>query len=274
MIKIFVDSGSSIKQSEKEKLNVEIIPLRFMFDETEYEDGIQLTTEEFYKKMEEGKKSFPKTSLPYLDKMQENVEKYTSQGYDVIFLSISSKISGAYNAYKSTFKNNPKVHVVDTLNAVGGIRILVDVILKHIDKTVDFILKKIDEIIPRIRVLAIPSTLDYLLAGGRLSKKDWLFGSILNIKPLITIEDGKVGVYGKKIGLKSAMKYLVNEYESKVDTDYVTVPSYSYTNENLQTIISMTDEKYKQNFTQQDDICHVIACHWGPGAFGYVFVEK
>ena len=77
-----------------------------------------------------------------------------------------------------------------------------------------------------------------------------------------------------EIGLKSAMKYLVNEYESKVDTDYVTVPSYSYTNENLQTIISMTDEKYKQNFTQQDDICHVIACHWGPGAFGYVFVEK
>lgn len=245
-----------------------------MIDETEYEDGIDLTTEEFYKKIGNDKKTFPKTSLPYLDKMKENVEKYTSRGDDVIILSLSSKISGACDAYKSTFKDNPKVHVVDTLSVVGGIRILVDVVLKNINKALDFILKKLDEIIPKIRVLAIPSTLDYLFAGGRLSKKDWLFGSILNIKPIITVKDGKVGVYGKKMGLKSAMKYMVNEYESMVDTNYVTVPSYSYINENLQTLISMTDDKYKQNFTPQDDICHAIACHWGPGAFGYAFVEK
>lgn len=245
-----------------------------MMGDVEYEDGTELSTKDFYKKMQENKNSFPKTSLPYLDRMKEKVEKYTSQGHDVILLSISSKISGACNAYKSTFKDNPKVHVVDTLSVVGGVRILVDVILKNLDKAVDYILNKIDQIIPKIRVIAIPSTLDYLFAGGRLSKKDWLFGSILNIKPIITIKDGRVCVYGKKIGLKNAMKYIVNEYETKVDENYVTVPSYSYSNENLQSIISMTNDKYKQNFTPQDDICHVIACHWGPGAFGYVFVEK
>lgn len=274
MIKVFVDSGSSIKQSEKEKLNVEIIPLRFMIAGEEYEDGIQLTTEEFYKKINKDKKSFPKTSLPYLDKVKESIEEYTDKGYDVIFLSISSKISGAFSAYQTIFKANPKVHVVDTLNAVGGIRILVDYINKNADKSVDYILSKLNEIIPKIRVMAIPETLDYLLAGGRLAKKEWLFGTILSLKPVITIRDGKVCVYGKKIGLKSAMKFIVSEYESKVDTRYPTVPSYSYKRDNLDALIAITKDKFKNNFTDEDDICHVIACHWGPGAFGYVFVEK
>ena len=76
MIKVFVDSGSSIKQEEKEEYNVEIIPLRFLMGDTEYKDGIDLSIDEFYNLLIE-KKLFPKTSLPQLDEVHEKVTKET-----------------------------------------------------------------------------------------------------------------------------------------------------------------------------------------------------
>lgn len=79
MLRVFVDSGSSIKQSEKEKLNVEIIPLRYYFGENEYQDDIDLDIDQFYDILI-NQKQFPKTSLPYLDVLEEKVNKYTTEG--------------------------------------------------------------------------------------------------------------------------------------------------------------------------------------------------
>ena len=125
MLKIFVDSGSSIKQDEKEQYGVEIIPLRYLLGETEYQDGIDLTIDEFYDKLI-NEKLFPKTSLPYLDELEERVTRFTNEGHDVLIISISSGISGTFNAFTTLFAENKKVRVVDSWSAVGGIKILVE----------------------------------------------------------------------------------------------------------------------------------------------------
>ena len=120
MIKIFVDSGSSIKEDEKEQEQVEIIPLRYLLGDKEYQDGVDLSIDEFYDKLI-NEKLFPKTSLPNLDIVEERVNMLTSAGDDVILITLSSEISGTYNAFKTLFENNSKVHVVDSRLAVGGI---------------------------------------------------------------------------------------------------------------------------------------------------------
>ena len=97
MLKVFVDSGSSIKQYEKELYNVEIIPLKILLGDKEYLDGIDLTNEVFYDYLENNK-VFPKTSLPQLDVLEEEITKITEEGNDVIIVTISSEISGTYNA--------------------------------------------------------------------------------------------------------------------------------------------------------------------------------
>ncbi len=273
MIKVFVDTGSSIKQEEKEELGVELIPLRYLLGDNEYEDGVDITIEEFYKYLIE-EKLFPKTSLPFLDKLEEKVTALTNEGHDVIILSISSGISGTYNAFKTLFSENDKVKVIDTLSAVGGVRILVHEINKYKDKGIDFVVEKVNKLIPRLKILAIPETLDYLYKGGRLSKKDWLLGSILNIKPVIGVEGG-VKVAAKKIGLKNAMKFISQSLvDMKCDENYPIVPSYTYNDENLKKLIEMTDEKYHKQMIAFDNLDPVIACHWGPNAFGYIFVTK
>ena len=274
MLRVFVDSGSSIKQDEKEKYQVEIIPLRYIMGDVEYNDGLDITIDEFYDLLI-NKKYFPKTSLPSLLEAKEKIEQYVKLGDDVIVITISSGLSGTHSALYKMFEGCEKVRVIDSLSAVGGIKILLHELNKHRDESLDKLVERIKNLIPRIKVLAIPETLNYLMKGGRLSKKDWLLGTVLKIKPLITLTKGKVKVESKKIGLKNAMQALAKGLDKfNCDINYPIVPSFTYNKVNLGKLINITDDKYKECMIEYDNLDPVIACHWGPNAFGYIFVTK
>lgn len=273
MLRVFVDSGSSIKQEEKSKYDIEIIPLRYLMGEKEYEDGLDQSIEEFYEMLITNK-LFPKTSLPYLDKLEKKVSEYTKSGDEVIILVFSSKLSSTFDSIKALFEDNPKVKVIDTMVAVGGIRILVEEINKYRDQPLDVIVDKIENLIPRIKILAIPETLNYLLKGGRLSIKDWILGTSFHIKPVITFKDGYVKVECKKIGLKNAAKYIAAELDKTIDPSYPIIASYTYKDKNLKLLLNLVDQKYLPLMSDFDNIDPVIACHWGPNACGFIFVTK
>lgn len=271
MIKVFVDSGSSIKQHEKELYNVEILPLKILLNGKEYLDGIDLSMDIFYKELIDNKQ-FPKTSLPSLEETEKRVLDYVNKGDDVIILTISSGISGTYNAMKTLFLDYDKVKVIDTKTAVGGIRILVHEINKYCDESIDFVIEKINALIPKIRVFAIPETLTYLHKGGRLSTIGYIAGSLFQIKPVIELRN-KVSVAHKALGLNKAMNLILAKLET-CDINYPIVPSYTYKTDNLDKLISKADEKYKKAMIEFDNLDPAIACHWGPNAFGFIFVEK
>lgn len=275
MRKIFVDSGSSIKIDELEKYNVELIPLKILIGDKEYlDDGIDLPIDKFYDLLN-NTKEFPKTSLPQLDEVEKRVLEYTNKGDEVIIITISSKISGTYNSFKLLFEDNKNVLVVDSMCAVGGIRLLVDMINRNSDKSFSELTKLIDDFIPHIQIMAIPETLHNLQKGGRLSKTEWLIGSILQIKPTIGFKDGKVRVLAKNRGLKKAMKDVVSKLnELDCDPNYDIIASYTFNKKNVLDLIEMTDEKYKSQIRVFDDLDPAIACHWGPNAFGFIFVSK
>ena len=274
MLRIIVDSGSSIKQSEKEKLGVDILPLQILFDNDEYEDGIDLEMDLFYHKLIDEAK-FPKTSLPKMDYAEKLVDEYTKNGDDILFIAFSSELSGTYNVLSNLFRDHKNVRVVDSKNAVGGIRLLVLEALKYKDESLDIVYNKVENLKKRLRILAVPETLTYLLRGGRLSKKEWLLGTIIAIKPIISLIDGKAKVISKKRGLKNAMKHineLIDEY--KVDLNYPIIAEYSYNISNVTELESYLKQEYKENISYYDEIATAVACHWGPNAFGLVFVEQ
>ena len=270
-----MDSGSSIKIDELEKYNVELIPLKILIGDKEYfDDGIDLTIEKFYNLIE-NEDEFPKTSLPRLDLVEERVKQYTDNGDEVIIITISSKISGENNALKLLFEENKKVLVLDSKCAVGGIRLIVDFLNKNKDIPFNQIEKRVEEFIPKIQIMAIPETLRNLLRGGRLSKTEWLLGSILQIKPTIGFKDGKVRVLSKNRGIKKAMKEVVSMLEElDCDTSYDIIASYTLNKVNVDELVSMTPDKYKEAIRVYDNLDPAIAVHWGPNAFGYVFVSK
>ena len=273
MLKVFVDSGSSIKQYEKELYNVEIIPLKILLGDKEYLDGIDLTNEVFYDYLENNK-VFPKTSLPQLDVLEEEITKITEEGNDVIIVTISSDISGTYNAIRMLFADNDKVHLIDSRSAVGGIRLIVDEINNNRDLPINEIIGKVNELIPRIRIAAIPETLEYLHKGGRLSTKEYIIGTAIHLKPLIGFAEGKVKMVGKAIGLKRAMKALNDMVEKDgVDTNYQFIAAMTNGKDNLENLLRGLNPKYKELIKTYDDLDHAIAAHWGPNAFGYIYVK-
>lgn len=275
MLRIFADSGCSIKREEAERYGVEILPLKILLGDREYDDGLNLSMEEFYHALiEEG--MFPKTSLPALSEGNARVHEAVRSGDDVIVLTISSGISGTHHALHMLFDGEPHIRVIDTKTAVGGIRILITELNKMRNASLDEAEEMLNALIPRLRVIAIPETLEYLHRGGRLSKTAWIAGSLAQIKPLISLNSrtGGVEMHSKALGKKRAMRALVGILEEQCDTDYPIVPSYTYNTDNVDALIAMTDTKFHACMTEYDDLDPAIACHWGPNAFGYIFVAK
>ena len=208
MRRIIVDSGSSIKIAEKEKYGVDILPIRLQMGEESFLDGVDLSADEFYRRLK-GSSQFPKTSLPSLEETQNLVDSYTSQGDEVLIITISSGISGTYQTLKMLFDEYENVVVFDSQLAVGGIRFLVEEAIRYQKESMEVVIEKLNKLLPRIVIAAVPETLDYLLAGGRLSKSSWMVGTLLSINPIITFIDGKVEVLTKKRGIKQSKKAIV-----------------------------------------------------------------
>ena len=273
MLRIVVDSGSSIKQDEREKYGVDILPLRVQMGEDSFLDGVDLSVDEFYDRLI-NLKEFPKTSLPSLEDAQNLVESYTNQGDDVLIITISSGISGTFQTMRMLFEENDKVTVFDSQMAVGGIRFLVQEARKYEKEGMNVIVEKLNALVPRIVTAAIPETLDYLLAGGRLSKLSWMLGTMLSIKPVIGFVETKVTVLSKKRGLKQAMKQIVDmAVEDHCDPEYGIVASYTYNKANIDQVIQMSPVEIQQMVNVYDNLIPSIACHWGPNAFGYIYVK-
>lgn len=273
MRRIIVDSGSSIKREERERYGVDILPIQLEMGGTSFLDGVNLSTEEFYSRLKDSKQ-FPKTSLPSLEQAKMLVDAYTGQGDEVLIITISSEISGTYQAIKMLFADYENVEVFDSRLAVGGIRFLVEEARKLEREPMEVVIEKLNALLPRIVIAAIPETLDYLLAGGRLSKSSWMVGKLLSIIPIITFLDGKVAVLSKKRGIKQSKKALVEMLlEDQADKSYGIIAAYTYNKENVDEVVDMLPDAYKNAVSVYDDLCSSIACHWGPNAFGLIYVK-
>ena len=97
---------------------------------------------------------------------------------------------------------------------------------------------------------------------------------LLPINPIITFLDGKVSVLAKKRGINQGKRALVNMIqEDKADKEYGIIAAFTYNKENVDDMIQMLPDEYKQAVTVYDELCSSIACHWGPNAFGFIYVK-
>ena len=273
MRRIIVDSGSSIKQAEKELYGVDILPIQLLMGNESFLDGVNLSSEEFYHRLK-NRGQFPKTSLPSLEEAQKLVDLYTENGDEVLIITISSGISGTYQALKILFTEYKNVEVFDSMLAVGGVRFLVDEAKRNEHETMDTVIEKLTDLRQRIVIAAIPETLDYLLAGGRLSKSSWMVGKLLSIIPVITFIDGKVEVLSKKRGIKQGKRALIEMVQQdRADRSYGIIAAYTYNRDNVADVVRMLPDEYGEAVSVYDDLCSSIACHWGPNAFGLIYVK-
>ena len=280
-VQIVIDSACDMPKSTADQLGLHYLPLRTIFEDQEYLDGVTLTGEQFYEKLIETD-TVPKTSqIPPAD-FEAAFEKIVEAGDTVLCITVSSQVSGTYqSAMIAAERFGDKVIVVDSLNVTIGEQLLVlrAVRLRNEGWNAWEIAEILNHEKQRIRLIALLDTLEYLKKGGRISSTAALAGSILNIKPVIAVVDGKLEVMGKARGSKNGnnkLKELVQSCRG-IDFDRPFMLAYSGLSDHLlRKYITDSHELYEGK-TDHLPVCRIgstIGTHAGPGAIGVAFFEN
>ncbi|MBO8161921.1 MAG: DegV family protein [Thermosipho sp. (in: Bacteria)] len=219
MIKIITDSASDLPKKFIENYNIEIVPLTVEVEGKIYSDGVDISPTQFYKLMSESK-TLPKTSRPSPELFRKVFEKYTKLGYDLLCLTISSKLSGTFqaaNLAKNMQKYDKNIEIFDTLGASSGEGLQV---IKAAElASQGYKLSKIIEILNSYRkemnILILLDTLENIVKGGRLSRTKGIIGKILNFKIILQGVDGAVEMLEKVRGKKKFFEKVLKIIEEK-----------------------------------------------------------
>ncbi len=278
-IKIMIDSNADFSQEKAKELGFLYMPIRVQMDEKEYLDGVDLLPNEFYEKLEKCKK-VPQTSLINEFHWDEAFERATADGSELVVITISSKLSGTYQAAVNAAKGfGNKVYVVDSLNATFGEGALCLYAKRLLEEgfSAKEIVEKLNKRKDDICVYAVIDTLKYLQKGGRISAATAIIGTTLSIKPLIGVIDGEVKMIGKAMGYKKGCVMLKSIIEKAGPIDFSMPMGYIYSGNDTANI-----EKYKKDSEDLTKDCVVpiyclgcsIGTHVGSGAVGFVFFKK
>lgn len=277
-IQIITDSASDITNHTREDITV--LPMTITFGEIEYQDGVNLSHQEFYERLVENGELPTTSQIPPYD-FEAAIKKAISENKDVIIITLSSKLSGTYqSACIAASEYEGKVYVVDSENVTVGERALVEYALQLKDQGVDApsIVEKLNTEKKNIHLLALLDTLEYLKKGGRVSKAVAFAGGILSIKPVVAIEDGEVVILGKARGSKQGNNFLVQKIkECGIDFNKPYFLGYTGLNDTLlQKYIEDSKELWQEHVESLaiSTVGGTIGTHAGPGAIAVAFFAK
>lgn len=280
MIKIVTDSSSDISQEEAKKLGVVVIPLSINFEDASYLDEVEISADEFYKKLTTSKR-VPTTSQVSPGIFEELFAEAKAKGDTLIVMPLSSKISGTYNC-ANMIKNQggyDNVYVYDSLATINLLKLLVIIANENKDKMEpQQLIDYVESIRQKVKLYAVIDTLEYLQKGGRLSKTSAVIGSLLKVKPMIGVIEGEVKLIGKQIGTKKCFDWIKTQIkQNPIDYDFPVYFQYSGNNNKACEFIDSLEfseenkQKYKSNLR---GIGPVVGTHIGPGAAAIIYVSK
>ncbi len=282
MIKILADSGSDIVAEEAKKLGITVIPMQIRIGNEEFLDGVTLSHRQFFEKLIETNE-FPQTSQINEFRFGEELNKLTADGSEVVVITISSKLSGTYScAVKAAAKYKGKVHVVDSLNACIGERLLIQYAMRLVAKggmSAAQIAAELNDKKGKIELLAMLDTLKFLRKGGRISSVTAIAGEVLSVKPVISIVEGEVKLVGKAMGSKKGNNLLTQLIEKCGGIDF-TMPyalAYSGLSDSLLKKYMYDSERLWKGKADNLPIYMIgstIGTHVGPGAIAVAFFAE
>jgi DegV family protein with EDD domain len=201
MIKIICDTTCGLPLSELAALDISVIPQIIIFDEHAYRDDTEIDTPTFLEKLTQAKE-LPKTAAPPPAMYEPLYRKFANEGHSIVIPTPSSELSGTLRSAEVAAENVPEadVYILDTRTVAGGLGSLVKKAKEWADqgKDAETIIALLKELASREVVYFLVDTLEYLHKGGRIGNASFLVGSLLQMKPILGIDDGKVTAVEKQ----------------------------------------------------------------------------
>ncbi|MFC9448226.1 DegV family protein [Bacillus cereus] len=282
-VKIITDSAADLPVELLQAYDIDLIPLR-VYDEaeTEYLDGVTLESVTLLQKMREG--AVYRTSLPSLETFQEKFVSYAKEGNSCIYLAFSSELSGTYQSsvvikeeVKETYADLD-LEIIDTKCAsLGqGLVVLVAAKMAKDGASKEDILNRVAFLMNHMEHIFTVADLQYLVRGGRLSKVAGFIGGLLNIKPILNVEEGKLVPLEKVRGKKKVLSRIVDIMEErgkdlKGQTIGMTHGDDLETAEALKALIT---ERFGCEVFIVNTIGAAIGAHTGPGVITLFFLNE
>lgn len=275
MIKFMVDSSADMRENDLYDI---MLPINVNISGEDYLDGVNLDNDTFYSLLT-GSDEFPKTSQPSPQSFIDIFEKVKTDGDELIYFALSSKLSGTYQCavMAKEMVDCEGIYIIDTKTATHMIRVLLSYanLLRKGDISAQEIVQRCEDMKSKVKVLAGLDTLEYLKRGGRLSKTSATVGTLANIKPVITVTDeGEVAAIGKALGKIKAIQFIINKMKSyKLNEDFPIYTLYTYGEENCELLEEkLNAEGY--DFSKRLQVGSTIGAHVGPGVYGVLFVVR
>ena len=277
-VRIIVDSSTDVSEKYREK--IQFVPLTVRFGDKEYLDGVELSKHQFYEMLVESD-ALPTTSQATPAAFAEYLESVASAGDSAVVITLSSKLSGTYQSAVLAAEDYPNIYVVDSQSVAIGTGVLAQyaVELAQQGMGAEEIAQVLTQQREKVCVVALLDTLEYLKKGGRISKTVAFAGGMLNIKPVVTIQDGAVALIGKARGSRNGNNLLVEKINQAGGVDFDRPVLLGYTGLSpalLEKYVEDSKALWEKHVDQLDGclLCSVIGTHVGPGAVAVAFFKK
>ena len=276
--RIIVDSTADLMPDYKKRVN--IVPLTVNFGDTEYIDGVTIDHKTFYEKLVESD-VLPTTSQATPDAFMKEFDKVKEAGESAVVITLASKFSGTYQSAVIAAEDYDNIYVVDSTSCAMGSGILVELAFRLLDSgmSAEEIAKTLEEEKKKIIIVALVDTLEYLKKGGRVSKTVAFAGTLLNIKPVLSVTDGEINMLGKARGSKMGNNLLVEEIKKAGGVDFSKPVLLGYSGISDALLLKYIEDSKHIWEGNLDEVHYttvgsVIGTHAGPGAVVVAFFKK
>lgn len=267
-IKIVTDSTAYISKEDCQRLGIRVVPLSVTFSGVTEDEGLPGEFEAYFEKLKTSP-DFPTTSQPSPDAFAKVFEELTADGSEVITLVISAKLSGTYNSalVAAEMTAPDSISVIDTETTASNLKLLVFKVKELVDQELSRqeIVNTIEADKKKTGISLTVDTLDYLKKGGRLSGAQALLGSLLNVKPVIALVDGKLEPVGKVRGKRKALELMISRIPENVEQIRI---CHIFAMEEAQEVKTRLEQQFSGVQVSIDELGPVIGSHLGPKAIG------
>ena len=274
-VKIVTDSSADLPPALIKELNITVVPLYVRFGDAVYRDRVDITEEEFYQRLVRDP-VHPSTIQPSPQDFAAVYDKFCKEGHTVVSIHISNKLSGTCNSAlqaREKLDKSCQVEVIDSeqLSMGLGLNVIEAATLAQKGASVTDIVERVKQTIPRINILGLLDTLKFLLIGGRIGKAKALLGSILNVKPILTIKGGEVMPVGQVRSRAKGIEKLV-EFASAGKKIQDLAVAYNTTPDEAKTLQERLCSIYKGPI-RLSKIGPMLGVHMGPNVLIVAYRE-
>lgn len=275
-IKIVTDSTADLPTEYLKENDITVVPLYVNCPGKTYQDRVDLQPKDFYPLLEKSKDILPKTSTPSIDDFLKVYQDILHQGYEILSIHISTGLSSTATMAESAARSfKEKIQIFDSKSISLGIGLQVQSAVEMIKKNLgmETIVEKLTEVRKRTEVLFSLDTLEYLEKGGRIGKVSALLGTILNIKPIVRVENGIYVPADKARNQKQAITKMVEFMRKTLDEklpEQIAI-AHGCAEESAQYLKKLVEDAFGIKITFFQETGPVIGVHTGPGTLGVAF---